>query len=120
MPGFSKINHKGKEILFIDYQGTNSDEEMIKILLEAQQTIIKENKPYLQLVSLINAYATPTYMKKAKEVAKDTPKLALKRAVVGIDSPGRKILLRGYNLLLGKNGLKPFDSLEEAKDWLVS
>lgn len=81
--------------------------------------IIKDNKEYLQLTDITNAFATPSYMKEAKKVAKDTPKLAKKRAIVGIDSPGRKILLKGYNLILGKEAIRPFDDLKNAKDWLV-
>ncbi len=120
MPGVSKITHKGKEILYIDYQGCKSEDEMIEILKKAQEIIIRENKPYLQLTNISNAFATPQYMKKAKEVAKDTPKLATKRAIVGINSPSRKVLLQAYNLVLGKDGMKPFDDLEKAKDFLVS
>lgn len=120
MPGLSKITHKGKEILFIDYDGVKSEDEMIEILKEAQKLIIKENKPYLQLTNIKNAFATPNYMKQAKQVAKDTPKLATKRAIVGIDSPSRKVLLQAYNLVLGKNAIKPFDDLAKAKDYLVS
>jgi hypothetical protein len=119
MPGVSKIYHKGKEILFIDYKGTANDLEMIAILKETQKIIISDNKEYLQLVDISNAFATPLYMQAAKQVAKETPKLAKKRALVGITSSSRKILLMGYNLLLGKNGLRPFDTLEEAKNWLV-
>ncbi len=120
MPGVSKIQHKGKTILYIDYQGCKSEEEMIEILKKAQEIIIRDNKPYVQLTNITNAFATPQYMKKAKEVAKNTPKLATKRAIVGIDSPSRKVLLQGYNLILGKNGIKPFNDLEEAKNYLTS
>lgn len=120
MPGLSKIQHKGKEILFIDYKGCKSVEEMLGILKEAQQTIINDNKEYLQLTDITDAFATPAYMKEAKKVAKDTPKLAKKRAMVGINSPGRKILLKSYNMILGSNGIRPFDALDEAKDWLVA
>jgi len=120
MPGVSKIPHKGKQILYIDYQGCKSEDEMIEILKEAQQIIIKENKPYLQLTNITNAFATANYMKKAKEVAKDTPKLATKRAIVGINSPGRKVLLQAYNFILGKDKMVPFDDLEKAKDYLIS
>ena len=58
-------------------------------------------------------------MTTAKKVAKETPKLAKKRAVVGIDSPARKVLLKGYNMIIGNDALKPFDSEEKALDWLV-
>ena len=116
MPGVNKIKHKGKEILFIDYKGCRSEEEMVEILKQAQKIIIEDNKEYLQLTDLTDAFATPSYMKEAKKVAKDTPKLAKRRAIVGINSPGRKILLKGYNLILGKEAIRPFDGLEKAKD----
>ncbi len=119
MPGVSKIKHKGKEILFIDYKGCRSEEEMVEILKQAQKIIIDDNKEYLQLTDLTDAFATPSYMKEAKKVAKDTPKLAKRRAIVGINSPGRKILLKGYNLILGKEAIRPFDDMEQAKDWLT-
>lgn len=119
MSQVSKIQHKGKEILFIDYKGSKSVEEMVEVLREAQQIIIMDNKPYLQLTDLSQAFATPEYMNEAKKIAKETPKLATKRAIVGINSPGRKILLKAYNLILGKEAIQPFDTLEEAKDWLV-
>lgn len=118
MPGVSKIMHKGKEILFIDYNGTADDNEMIAILKKAQQIIIQDNREYLQLVDISNAHATSKYMTVAKQVAKDTPKTATKRAIVGI-TPMKKILLSGYNFIIGGIGLKPFTTLEEAKDYLV-
>lgn len=118
MPGVSKIMHKGKEILFVDYNGTVDDNEMIAILKKAQQIIIKDNKEYLQLVDISNAHATSKYMSEAKQVAKETPKLAIRRAVVGI-TPMKKIILTGYNFIIGGIGLKPFGTLNEAKDYLV-
>ena len=119
MAGVKKINHKGTEILFIDYEGTKSVEEMVEILKEAQKIVMADNKPYLQLISVIDVYVMKEYMVEAKKVAKDTPKLATKRAIIGINSIARKILLRSYNLILGKDAVVPFDTLEDAMDWLV-
>lgn len=94
---------------------------MIDLMKEAATLITKENKQYLQLTDMTNAFATPGYMKEAKKIAKDTPKLAKKRAIVGIDSPGRRFLLKMYSLVIGsENAIKPFKSLEEAKDYLVA
>ncbi|SRR6056297_407117 len=121
MAGVEKIKHKGKEILYINYNGCKSDKEMVDIMKEAAEIIKKENKEYLQLTDMTNAYATPGYMKEAKKIAKETPKLAKKRAIVGINSNSRTILLKAYNLVLGsQNAMKPFRSLEEAKEWLIS
>ena len=119
MAGVSKITHKGKEILFVDYKGVTDEAEMISFLKEAQKIVINDNKPYLQLSDITGVFLTPEYMKKLKEIAKETPKIAIKRAVVGI-TPIKKIILNTYNLILGKNGLKAFSNLEDAKDWIVS
>jgi hypothetical protein len=119
MTGVSKIEHKNQEILFINYEGTSSEEDMIAILKESQKIIIEDNKEYLQLTNMKNAFATSGFMTEVKKVAKDTPKLAKKRAIVGVDSPARKILLKTYNFILGSNAMKTFDTIEEAKDWLV-
>jgi hypothetical protein len=119
MAEVTKIQHKGKEILYIDYRGCQNDDELIALLKQAQATIINDNKEYLQLTNVQNTYLSYNYMNTAKQVAKETPKLAKKRAIVGVDSPARKILLKGYNLVVGNEGLNPFDSEEEAKDWLV-
>ena len=118
MPGVNKIMHKGKEILFVDYNGTADDNEMITILKKAQQIVIHDNKEYLQLVDMTNAHATSKYMTEAKQVAEETPKLATKRAIVGI-TPIKKIILTGYNFMIGGVGLKPFNTLAEAKDYLT-
>ena len=78
-----------------------------------------DSKEYLQLVDLTNAIVSSTFMFEVRKVAKGTPDLACKRAVVGVNSQGKKILLKAYNLVLRSSGLKPFNTMKEAKDWLV-
>ncbi len=90
MSGFNKINHNGKEIVYIDYRGCKGDDELLEVLAAAQKGIVKENKEYLQLTDFRDTFVSQNYMKKAKEVVKDTPKLAIKRAVIGINSPAKK------------------------------
>ena len=119
MAGVSKINHKGKEILFLDYKGVTDEAKMIAMIKEAQKIVINDNKEYVQLSDITRVFLTPEYMKELKQIAKNTPKLATKRAVVGI-TPIKKIILNTYNLILGKNGLKAFSNLEDAKNWIVS
>ncbi len=120
MAGVTKIMHRGKEILFVDYKGTSGDDEMIAVLRKAQAIVISDNKPYLQLTDITGAYSTKKFTDELKKVGAETPKLAIKRAVVGI-TPMKKIILMGYNMVLGRsNALRPFNSLEEAKDYLVS
>ena len=120
MAGVSKIMHKGKEILFVDYKGCENDDEMIRILRQAQNIVISDNKEYLQLSDISGVYSTKKFTEELKKVGAETPKLAVKRAVVGI-TPMKKIILMSYNFVLGNaNSLKPFNTLEAAKDYLVS
>lgn len=118
--GAQWVKNNDKVMLVINYEGTSSDEEMVKIIKEAQQMIIEYGNEYVQLTNMKNAFATSEFMKEAKKIAKETPKLATKRAIVGIDSPARVILLKAYNFLLGTNGMKPFNTVEEAQDWLFN
>ncbi len=119
MAGVYKIVHNNQEILFVDYKGCTVEKEMIDILHQAQNIVQADNRAYLQLVDVSGVYATPGFMSEAKRVAYETPKLAKKRAIVGVDSPGRRVLLHIYNLMLGANKVIPFDTLDKAKSWLT-
>ncbi len=120
MGNVSKIIYKGKEIIYVDYRGATSTEEMIALVHEAKRIIIEDNKKYLLLSDLRGVRGSKEYIDELKKAAQGTPKLAEKRAVIGIDSIARKVLLKAYNLVLGSRVYRPFNSEEEAKDWLVN
>lgn len=120
MPGVRWIEHNGKEILFIDFKGCQSENEMLGIIFNAQQSIKSIEGEYLQLSDVSSVFATPNFMRTLKNVAEETPSDASKRAIVGITNHARRILLQTYALMLKTKSIKPFHSLEEAKDWLVS
>ena len=120
MAAVTKVTYKGKEIVYIDYTQCASSEEMIEAINEAKELVKKENKDYLQLSNISGATITPDFLIAAKNAAKYNPKLAKKRAIVGLDKPAQKLFLKVYNTALGSlNELKSFDSIEEAKEWLV-
>ncbi len=116
MPGFSLIKHKGKEILYVDYTGMTT-EEILKTMDEATAFALKENRPLLRLSNMTNIYAVKEVLQKAQESGKVTNHLTIKRAAVGITG-AKKVLLNAYNRVSG-NSTKVFDSVEDAKDWLV-
>lgn len=117
MTGISRLIYKDKEILCIDYQGMN-EAQMITAIKDFEYLILSENKPHLQLVNLNGAYTTPAYMKVANEFGQKTKKLTQKGAVVGINQ-AKRIIFASYNAIVGGK-LKPFASLEEAKEYLVT
>ncbi len=119
MAGVSKITHKGKEIVFADYRGCKTDKEMLIVLQQMGEMVKSISGSYLQLSDFTNSYLTRAYMKELKISAKTLPQTAKKRAIVGIDSKAKKILLEIYNMLISKNKVIPFNTVGEAKDWLV-
>lgn len=117
MPAHSIINHKGKEILYVDYQNLK-EEEIIKAMDDATDYALQLNKPMLRLSNMTGVFAVPNVFKKAKESGKRTEHLTIKRAAVGITG-AKKVLINAFNAFTGNNA-KAFDTVEAAKDWLVS
>lgn len=118
MPGLQKINFQGKEIIYLDYRG-QSEQQMIGYLKEAEKTILEDNKPYLTLTNISDAFATKGFLKQAGRLGENTGHLTIKGAIVGLNG-GKKVLLKVFNrLFAGKKGLQPFDSEKEALEYLV-
>ena len=67
----------------------------------------------------ISKITHPSLKAYAKKIGAEvvTPR-SLKNAALGITGV-KKILLQAYNLVCGENALTPFDTEEEAKEWLV-
>lgn len=82
-----------------------------------REWLLKENKSHLRLVNITDAFATPKFTAYIRQLGKDTKHIPVKGAVVGITG-AKKVLLMGYNRLLG-GAMKPFDDEESAKDYLV-
>lgn len=116
MAGYSIIEYKGNEILYLDYRGMN-EKQMIQTLDEATEQSLQENKPILLLTNITGTFVLPDFLKKAKEDGKRTKHLTLKSAIVGAEG-AKKVLLKFHNLFVGSE-MKPFQDEEEAKEWLV-
>ena len=120
MPNVSKIVYKGKDILLVDYRGSADEDEMIATFRKAEKVISDYPEGILVLINFEGAYQTPNYMREARQITKQTQKFVIKRAIVGLDNPTRLIILNIFNRLLGEKRIRPFKSLKEAKEWLVS
>ena len=116
MSAYSIIKHKGKEILYVDYQGMTK-EEILKTMDEATEFALKENRPMLRMSNMTNVFAVPEVVDKAKESGKITNHLTIKRAAVGITG-AKKVLFNAFNRFSGNNS-RAFNTVEEAKEWLV-
>ena len=116
MSGYSIIKFKGQEILYVDYTNMKK-EEVLKTMDEATDYALKENRPLLRLSNMTGVYAVKEVLEKAQESGKRTDHLTIKRAAVGITG-AKKVLLNAYNRVTGKKAMI-FDSLDEAKTWLI-
>ncbi len=111
------ITYNGKKIVYIDYRGLSEDKMIEKA--EALKTWLLENKAYhLRLVNISDTYAKPKFTSYIRQLGKETKDIPFKGAIVGITG-AKRVLLTGYNRLLGGK-MKPFDTEEEAKNYLVS
>ncbi|MEP1033842.1 hypothetical protein [Ekhidna sp.] len=117
MPKIQKITHKGKEIVYVDYRG-QSEAEMLETATSLREYLISSPGHHLRLVNITNTPATRKFTAYIRELGKETKDVPVKGAVVGITG-AKKVLLSGYNRLLG-GAMRPFDDEEVAKEYLVS
>lgn len=117
MSGVSKIFHKGKEIIYVDYSN-KTEEEMLATAEDLRKILLANQKFHLRLVNLTEACATTKFTNYIRQLGKDTHHIPVKAAIVGITG-AKKVLLHGYNRILG-GSMRPFDDLESAKDYLVT
>jgi hypothetical protein len=120
MAGYSIINYKDKKIYYFDHTGLPERELIdninagIKMILETY-----DGEPILNLSNWTNTFGTNEVMDALKtDQQKDIYKKCKKIAVVGI-SGIKKILLNAINPLTGGK-TRAFNTLEEAKEWLVA
>ena len=113
------ITHKGKRIIFLDYTHLNPDhkKEFFKVLDEARNFILSAGNNLLILVDVNNSFTDSEIMQKIKEDAKIEKPQIKREAVVGITGI-KAILLKAINMFSGQD-IKPFSTIEEAKDWLT-
>ena len=113
------IEYKGKQIIFVDYSNINDKNEYINRVEQFNNFLIKQNKyDLLTIFDNRNSYISHNEMLLTiKKSAKIGKKYAKKTAAVGV-SETQKIFIKTINLF-SDLGLKPFNSMEEAKEWLV-
>jgi hypothetical protein len=115
------IEYNRCEIYFVDYSHIKSTEEFLKVIKVTnafREKVKAEGKrDVLMLVDITGSYVYGETMDALKRAAKLSRELTRKEAAVGVTGP-KKVLLRIIQLFTGMQ-LRPFDSLEEAKEWLI-
>ena len=109
------IEHKGVRIIFLNGKGLNETENF-EAQEELKQELLRDRSSPPVLVDLSNTTMTQKTSSKSKEVAAATKTAGLPdgpTAVVGLNK-----LQKAVAQLFGR-GSHYFDSIDQAKDWLV-
>lgn len=113
----SFISHKGKEILYLNYSHL-ADSDYDNALGEIVDLITKIEKYDLPVLANVTGnYLSIDHVKNTREAGKLLEPFLKKIAIVGV-SKTQEVFLRAVKLFSGLK-LKPFQDIEEAKDWLV-
>tara|TARA_Y100001949_G_C15783468_1_gene241691 strand:+ start:57 stop:416 length:360 start_codon:yes stop_codon:yes gene_type:complete len=115
----STINYKNKRIVFIDYTDCKTKEEMIATLREAAELFKASPEKVLSLSDFTDAFGSKEFMDESKRLSVEVLRAKTeKAALLGITGI-KKVLLKGFNAF-STNKLVPFDTKEEALEYLVS
>jgi hypothetical protein len=120
--GAQFIEYKGQSIYYVDYSNIKTNDEFMSVIKQSnsfrEKVKSEGRKNLLMLVDVSGSFVYGDVLTEIKKAGKITKEMTLKEAVVGI-SGGKKILLKIVQSFTNMN-LKVFDTLDEAKDWLVS
>ncbi len=115
--GAEWILHKGKKILYINYSGLNLQEQLDLVREATQELLDSGSKENLTLSDIRGISITAEFVDLAKEMGKQSGSVTKKAAILGVEGL-KKFILYGVNKFSG-NVREPFNTIEEAKDWLV-
>jgi hypothetical protein len=111
------VEHKGKKILFADYKDIELDdiEDVLKRLKIEYE--IHPKHSVLDMTDVTNANYDRKTWKTFQEYGKLAEPYIKASAVIGITKP-QKVMLKAYQVVT-RQKVKAFDTVEEARDWLV-
>jgi len=115
---YTFINYKNKKILYIDYTHCKTAQETIDVIEEVRKEYLSTTERYIALSNFTDAPVNNEYMDWVRKYTKELfDERTQKRACIGITGM-KKILLATFNLI-SKNKMVPFDTKEEALEYLV-
>lgn len=111
------IQHKGAEILYIDASGCQVSE--VFPLVAQAKTIIASRPSHslLTLTNVTNTQHNDTVNQQLKGFIAHNKPYVKTAAVVGVE--GLQKIVLDTLVLISKRQIHPFETLEQAKDWLA-
>jgi hypothetical protein len=109
------IDHKGKDILFVDYSGAKNDEELINILHKEVEIENTCSEKILCLVIVEGCHAGPKYLSELHKLGKEVRYLKVAKTVALGLKGAQKRSFGTYVRFTGAVN-KPFENDVEAKE----
>ena len=115
------ITHKGKNIVFISFEDYDTKEKMVQSTYDLRDYVLAQPEGHvLVLMDSTHAKGSREFMAAAKESRLEVRKTKnTSSAAIGI-SGVKMVLLKGYNAIVKSGATVPFNTKEEALDYLVS
>ena len=115
----SYITHNGRKILYVNFKDMKTKDKVMDNIEEMKKFYVEATEDIYLLLDVRGTYNDPEVMDRLKTYGKQYFNgKSVKRAVLGV-SGVKKILLKGYAMFT-KTEVQPFDSEEDAKDYLAS
>jgi len=112
------IHHKGAEILLLDFSDCKADD--VHPLVEQAKSVIA-SRPHRSLLTLANVTNTrfdDSVNQRMKDFTLHNKPYVRAAAVVGVT--GIKKIIFEAILLFSQRNMQSFDTVERARDWLIS
>ena len=111
------IQHKGAEILYIDFSGCQAA-EIFPLVSQAKAIIaLRPPQSLLTLTNVTNTQQNEAANQQMKSYTAHNKPYVKAAAVVGVE--GLKKIVLDTIVLMSKRQIHPFETIEQAKDWLA-
>jgi hypothetical protein len=114
----SYVNYKGKKIMVIDYTHCKTPQDTMDVLEQVKLEFLRTTGDVISMNDFTGVIPSNEYLDLAKSWGKEYfDARSVRTACIGITGI-KKILLNMYNLTV-KNKLVPFETKQEAFEYLV-
>ena len=115
------IEHNGSQIYFNDWTNLKNPEQFSSKVEESndntRELITQGKKDILTLTDVTGSFIFGDSVRIIKEASLLANGITKKSATIGLSS-AKKLLLNSLNIF-AKSNVKAFNTIEEAKDWLI-
>jgi hypothetical protein len=113
------LTHRGTQIVYADYRGARTPEEMVAHLECVMQTYVEHPLVSRGLINVSGTHVDRSFMDAVKLKLQRVASLEHKVAMVGI-SGIQRVLVSAIVAMSSKGKRKVFSTEQEALDWLAS